>query len=305
MDIPFDSPLNAFYDKLVSTKGLIAAKMTDGEQYSSMETKKLTGDFYGIKNCTFYVRKHERLNNASSVIVEDTLSALGENDAKRIISFHDKWFGTHKTDSTRWSIWYTWKTAGGEVELSLRDNGFKAFYTDTTELAVRKAISEEFARERDRQTVKEICGIPFGSSYEKSKEILENKYGTSSFLSDKTRIVYDNKSYADIYFDTIMFLFQSDGYRSYLNGCVFILEATSLSDAKDKRERLYKKLSWKYDIKEGVDDNGNKYYYGGNSPVSFWDFGFHIDIIKYDNRPSIPYAARLMYGRYNYVKEEF
>ena len=58
-------------------------------------------------------------------------------------------------------------------------------------------------------------------------------------------------------------------------------------------------------MKNDVDDNGNKYYYGGNSPVSFWDFGFHIDIIKYDNRSSIPYAARLMYGRYNYVKEEF
>lgn len=305
MDIPLDGSLDAFYNKLVSTKGLVAATMTDGEQYSRMETKKLIGDFYGVKNCTFYVRKHERLNTVSSVIVEDTLSILGEGDAKRIISLHDQKYGTHKKDSTRWSVWYTWKTQSGEIEFGLHDKGFKAFYTDTTELAVRKAISEEYERERERQTVREICGIPFGSSYEKAGEVLENKYGKSSFLSDKNTIIYDNKSYAGIYFDKIMFLFQSDGYRSYLNGCVFILEATSLSDAKDKRERLYKKLSWKYDMKDGVDDNGNKYYYGGNSPVSFWDFGFHIDIIKYDNRSSIPYAARLMYGRYNYVKEEF
>lgn len=305
MDIPLDGSLDSFYDKLVSTKGLIAAKMTDGEQYSRMETKKLTGDYYGVKNCTFYVRKHERLNAVSSVIVEDTLSTLGEDAAKRIISLHDKKYGDHKKDSTRWSVWYTWKTESGEVELGLHDKGFKAFYTDTTELAVRKTISEEFARERERQTVREICGIPFGSSYEKTAEVLENKYGTSSFLSDKTRIIYDNKNYAGISFDKIMFLFQSDGYKSYLNGCVFILEATSLSDAKDKRERLYKKLSWKYDMKDGVDDDGIKYYYGGNSPVSYWDFGFSIDIIKYDNRSSIPYAARLMYGRYNYVKEEF
>ena len=78
-----------------------------------------------------------------------------------------------------------------------------------------------------------------------------------------------------------------------------------MSDAKDKRERLYNKLSWKYDMEEGVDDDGNKYYYGGHSPVPFDSFGFSIDIIKYDNRTSIPYAARLMYGRYNYVKEEF
>lgn len=305
MDIPFDCPIDTYCSKLITNKGLVAAKMSDGEQYSNMQTKKLVGDFYGIKNCSFYVRKHDRLENVSSIVVEDTSGAISKEDANRIISLHDKKYGDHKKDSTRWSVWYTWKTQSGEIEFGLRDKGFKAFYTDTTELAVRKAISEEYERERERQTVREICGIPFGSSYEKAAEVLENKYGKSSFLSDRNTIVYDNKNYAGISFDKILFLFQSDGYRSYLNGCVFILEATSLSDAKDKRERLYNKLSWKYDMKDGVDDNGNKYYYGGNSPVSFWDSGFHIDIIKYDNRSSIPYAARLMYGHYNYVKEEF
>lgn len=90
-----------------------------------------------------------------------------------------------------------------------------------------------------------------------------------------------------------------------MNGCVFILEAKSLSDAKEKRDLLYRKLRWKYDIKEGTDDDGVKYYYGGHSPIPFDGYGFCIDIIKYDNRQSIPYAARLSYGRYNYVKEEF
>ncbi len=271
-----------------------------------METNKLIGDFYGMKNCSFYVRKHERLDNASSVIVRDTLTTLNEVDKNKIISIHDKQYGKHEKDSSAYSLWYTWKTVNGEVELRISHKiGFDVYYTDTTELAVRKAIREEYEKEWERQTVREISGIPFGSSYEKTEEILQNKYGISSFLSDKTRIVYDNKSYAGIFFDTIMFLFQSDGYRSYLNGCVFIMEATSLSDANNKRERLYKKLSLKYDMKEGVDDNGNKYYYGGHSPIPFDGFGFCIDIIKYDNRPSIPYAARLMYGRYNYVKEEF
>ena len=279
--------------------------MTDGEQFSNMQTKKLVGDFYGIKNCSYYVRKHDRLENVSSVFVEDTLTTINKDDANRIISLHDQKYGTHKKDSTRWSVWYTWKTQSGEIEIALRDKGIKAFYTDTTEMAVRKAISEEYEKEWERQTVREISGIPFGSSYEKAAEVLENKYGTSSLLSDKTQIIYEHKNYADIYFDRIIFLFQSDGYKSYLNGCIFILEAKSLSDAKDKRERLYKKLSWKYDMKEGIDDDGNKYYYGGHSPIPFDGFGFSIDIIKYDNRTSIPYAARLMYGRYNYVKEEF
>lgn len=305
MDIPLNCPLDTFCNKLISNRGLVAAKMSEGEQYLDMETKKLVGVFHGIKNCTFYVRKHNRLNNVSSVIVEDTLTALSKEDTKRILSTHDNMFGTHKKDSAMWSVWYTWKTTSGEIKFGLTNKGFKAFYTDTMELSVWKAISEEYKRERERQTVREICGIPFGSSYEKTAEVLENKYGTSSFLSDRNTIIYDNKNYAGIYFDKILFLFQSDGYKSYLNGCVFILEASSLSDAKDKRERLYKELSWKYDMRDGVDNNGNKYYYGGNSPVSFLDFGFSIDIVKYENRSSIPYAARLMYGRYNYVKEEF
>ena len=304
MDVSFDNSLDVFYNKLASDKGLIASSMTDGQQYSGMETRKLIGEFYGIKNCSFYVRKHERLNNASSVIVEDTLGALGKEDAQRLISLHDQKYGTHKKDSTKYSIWYTWKTVNGEVELGLNRMGFRAFYIDYTEVAVRKAISEEIDKEWERQTVKEICGIPFGSSYEKSKEVLENKYGTYSFLSDKTKIIYENKTYAGISFDDILFLFQSDGYKSYLNGCVFVIKANSLRDAKDKRDLLYRKLSWKYEIKEGIDENGNKYYYGGHSPIPFDGWGFTIEIIKYSTSAN-SYAARLMYGRYNYVKEEF
>lgn len=305
MDIPLDGNLDSFCGKLIKEKGLVAGTLTDGEQYLNMETKKLMGDFYGIKGCTFYVRKLERLDNVSSVIVEDTLFALGKDNETRIISLFDKSYGNHEKDSTSYSTWYTWKTTNGEVELSVHKEGFKMFYTDYTENDVRKQISEEFNREWERQTVKEICGIPFGSSYEKAEEVLENKYGKKSFLSDKTKIYYRNESYAGIMFDIIIFLFQSDGYKSFMNGCVFILEANSLRQAKEKQEMLYKTLRYKYEMKEGVDDNGNKFYYGGHSPVSFDGFGFTIEIIKYENRPSIPYAARLMYGRYNYVKEEF
>lgn len=118
-------------------------------------------------------------------------------------------------------------------------------------------------------------------------------------------ICYRNVNYAGIMFDDIIFLFQSDGYKSYMNGCAFILKATSMHQAKEKQEILYNKLRYKYDMKEGEDDNGNKYYYGGYSPVPLDGFGFSIDIIKYEKNPNVPYAARLMYGRYNYVKEEF
>lgn len=305
MDIPIDGNLDNFCGKLIQDKGLVAGTMTDGEQYMSMETKKLSGVFYGIKDCTFFVRRHERLNNVSSVIVEDTLQALSKADEARLISLLDKNYGNHKIDSTRYSIWYTWETTGGDVELGVRKEGFRMFYIDYSENDIRKQISEERKQELERQTVKEICGIPFGSSYEKAEEVLENKYGKKSYLSDKTKIYYRGEHYAGILFDKIIFMFQSDGYRSYMNGCAFILEATSLSQAKEKQEMLYKTLRYKYDMEEGEDDNGNKYYYGGYSPVPLDGFGFSIEIIKYNNRPNIPYAARLMYGRYNYVKEEF
>ena len=305
MDIPLNGPLDSFCSQLIKGRDFVAGEMTDDEQYMSMKTKKLYGEFYGIKGCTFYVRKHERLDNVSSVIVEDTLFTLSKVDEARLVSVFDKKYGNHEIDTTLYSVWYTWRSVSGDVELRVHKEGFEIYYTDFSEKAIRKQISDEYEKEYERQTIKEICGIPFGSSYEEAEKILDNKYGEKSFLSDKTKIYYRNETYAGILFDNIIFLFQSDGYKSYMNGCVFILEATSLRQAIEKQELLYRKLRYKYDMKEGKDDNGNKYYYGGHSPVPFDGLGFSIEIIKYDNRPSIPYAARLMYGRYNYVKEEF
>ena len=305
MDIPLDGDLDSFCSKLITDKGLVAGTMTDGEQYPDMETKKLVGEFYGIKGCTYYVMKHERLDNVSSVIIEDTLQALDKAEESRLISLFDKAYGSHKTDSLIYSVWHTWETTGGDIELSVRSNGFKMYYTDFTEKDVKKQIAEELDREWERQTIKEICGIPFGSSYKKAEEVLDNKYGEKYNLSDKTTIIYKNVTYSGILFDYIMFLFQSDGYNSYMNGCIFALEAKSLQQAKEKQEMLYNKLRYKYDIEEGVDKFGNKYYYGGHSPVPLDGCGFIIEIVKFENGSGRPYAARLGYGRYNYVKEEF
>lgn len=305
MDIPLDGSLEAFCEKLIKEKGFVASEMTWGEGHMSMIEKKLTGDYYGFKNCIFYIGKHERLENVSSIIVRDTLNVLSGDEAKKFISLHDEKFGKHEVDSTQYSTWFTWKTANGEVMVDFRDDGFEVYYTDYSEINIRKVASEEYLEQLERQTVKEICGIPFGSSYEKAKEVLENKYGDPSPFSDKTKIVYLNKSYGGMLFDNIIFLFQSDGYRSFLNGCVFIWDAKNLTDAVEKRDLLYKKLSLKYDLKRGYDDNSLSYYYGGYPPVPGSAYGLTIDIIKYDNRSSNPYSARIMYGSYNYVKEEF
>jgi len=309
MGIPLDGTLDAFCNKLISEKGLVSVSMTEGEQYSDMETRKLTGPFSGTKSCTYYVRRHNRLDNVSSVIVEDTLSALSEQESKKLISEFDRIYGQHEKDNLLFvdTLGCLWNTPNGEVVLIFRcyGSGYRIFFTDYTEKDLRKELDEEFKQEWERQTVKEICGIPFGSSYEKTKEVLENKYGTPSRYSDRNTIVYIDKSYAGISFDKILFMFQSDGYKSYFNGCVFAIETKTLGQAKEKRDMLYGKLRWKYDITDGIGEDGIKYYYGGHSPIPFGGYGFKIDIVKFSDKSGLPYAARLLYGAYNYVTEEF
>lgn len=160
---------------------------------------------------------------------------------------------------------------------------------------------------QEKQTVREICGIKFGTSYQEAKKKLDNKYGEPEYYPDNSVLSYKNKFYAGIKFDAIHFLFQSDGTRSYMNGCVFVLNASTLKQAEKYREMLYEKLSEKYNMVSNVDENGNKYYYGGYGPTPN-SIGFSIDILKYEKDLAVlynPYATRLAYGRYNYVLEEF
>lgn len=167
-----------------------------------------------------------------------------------------------------------------------------------------------FYKELEAQKVTEICGVKFGTSYEDAKRILENKYGEAEYdyNHSKQTIKFKYKNYAGISFDTILFFFQSDGYRTYMNGCAFAIHANTAEDAKEKRERLYNRLSDKYYMDDGIDKRGFKYYIGGISPINENNAAFIIDIVKFDAdvaKKYTPYAARLKYGSYNYVKEEF
>ena len=79
------------------------------------------------------------------------------------------------------------------------------------------------------------------------------------------------------------------------------MEAKNAEDAKKKRDYLHKVLSDKYFMVARIDDNKFKFYNGGTSPLNDEDWGFFIDVFhegKY-------WFARLFYGPFNYVKEEF
>ena len=52
---------------------------------------------------------------------------------------------------------------------------------------------KEYQEKIDRITVKEICNVPFGCSYEKAETILENKYGIAI-------VPYVYKQASDYYF---------------------------------------------------------------------------------------------------------
>lgn len=161
-----------------------------------------------------------------------------------------------------------------------------------------------------KQIVTEICGIPFGTSYEDAQEMLENKYGLPeyNYQHSKEIITYKHKKYAGITFDSIHFLFQSDGRSTYMNGCVFIIDADTPEQAKRSRDMLYDKLAEKYFMAEGTDDNGFKYYVGGLSPLRDGNIAFTINVLKYNKdlaKLYNPYAARLMYGTYEFITEEF
>lgn len=317
MDIPIEGSVEQFANKLANEKGFVIEPQNDyADDNFNMETKMLSGNFEMFNDCMVVVRRIEGASETSSVIVFiDSLKCLnGEFD--EFTNLYDKKYGKHT------GFWGSdkWESDGGRIVAGNREGIFYVVFMDKPEINIRDVFSEKIIKRtqdsivsyimdiKEKQTVKEICGVPFGSSYEKTREMLENKYGYPEYYPDRTVITYKNKTYAGYVFDSIHFLFQSDGVHSYLNGCVFIKDAKSLSEAKKNQETLFKELSKKYVVRDGTDSNGNKFYYGGYSPTPDDGFGFSIEILKYDRdlaRIYTPYAARLMYGRYNYVKEEF
>ena len=315
LGLPIGGSLEQFAERLVNEKGFVLSDTIIHDSINfNMDVRRLEGCFEDFDDCVIFIRQMEGKKEVSSVLVyADTLEYNNEV-FEGIIKKYDKQFGPH----TYFWHYYKWETNKGRILASYEDGYYTIAFLDKPEMEIRDELYEQRRKEmvdslveqsKKAQTVREICSVPFGTSYERAKEMLEKKYGYPEYNPDRTVITYKNKNYAGILFDSIHFLFQSDGIRSYMNGCVFILNAKTLSEAKKKQEMLHEKLSEKYTMLDEIDRNGNKYYLGGYSPIPEDEgVGFTIEILKYDSELSKifdPYAARLAYGRYNYVKEEF
>ena len=314
LGVSIEGSIDDFANKLVTEKGFTIAEVNDyRNQNFTMETKKLIGSFEGFDNCNVYVRlMKDSLTEVSSVLVRIDTLAYKKESFDKLISRYDESLGEH-------SDWngIEWHFREGEIAMGFEDGYFCIAFLNREEEMIRTRKALEVSKEnlmkalmessKQNQTVKEICGIPFGTSIEEAKTMLENKYGYPEYSSDKMVVTYKHKSYAGIRFDTIHFLFESDGVHSFMNGCVFILNAETLREAKKKRDMLYEKLNEKYYMLSDKDENGNTFYVGGYAPIGD-GCAFVINILKYEKelaRLYNPYAARLMYGTYKYVKEEF
>ena len=158
----------------------------------------------------------------------------------------------------------------------------------------------------------------FWINKEKALSILKNKYG-EPFGSSGLKFLFESISYAGQNFSTALFSFQSDGANTYLNSCIFVKYAKTFSEALDYEKELADILSEKYTNMYRIpDENGNPMHVCGISP--FWNgnmrdlttsdnAAIHTSIIAtdYDSelRTGAKYYVRIIYGPYNYVKEEF
>ena len=177
------------------------------------------------------------------------------------------------------------------------------------------AIIESSLKEQPVQT---IGGIPFGISRTEALLKLRNKYGEPEYNPKSTVLSFKNVTYAGRDFNTVHFLFESDGINSYLNACIFVKDAKTRDDAVSIMEGLKKDLEKRYDVGSAEAENGFTTYGGGVSPI--WDgnivnfkdeyiTAWHTDVIEYSKELvklyGNKYGVRLIYGPYSYIKEEF
>ena len=195
---------------------------------------------------------------------------------------------------------------------------YSAEESDTASLS-QEEIEEKILAYYRKDQVLSIANVDFGTSYKEAERKLKRKFREPSFLSSKNKLLFDNVKYGGFDFKSVFFLFQSDENNSFLNCCIFIREAKDYAQALEIEQEYADILSSKYTkVFSEVDEKGNPFHFCGFSPL--WDgtiqggieagVAIHTNIMKYDEDlvkeiNHSPYVVRLIYGPFNYVKEEF
>lgn len=117
-----------------------------------------------------------------------------------------------------------------------------------------------------------VLGIPFKSSYEKTKSSLEKRFGKYHVSEDNGKLAVYGLMLGDFPFKTGDFMFQYQGDFTYFNAATFSnwYELNQLDIAKSDRDFLYSLLKDKYAdefLEEYTNEQGFKCYKFGLNPV--------------------------------------
>lgn len=157
------------------------------------------------------------------------------------------------------------------------------------------------------QDLPSVAGVTFGDSYANCKAKLDKRFngGKVSYQSTANLLEYRDITFADEHFDYVEFKFQSNGETTYLSYISFVssFDLSNASYAKNKRDRLLKLFSGKYEIRwDGINEDKFAYYVLGNNPNKPEDGFIVIDTNKSKNNGGqMKYWTTLSYGPVTFI----
>lgn len=153
-------------------------------------------------------------------------------------------------------------------------------------------------------TVKEVCGVPFGCSYKDAESALLKIFGVPAYAS-RNNILYKDVRWAGRNFDTLLLNFQDKGDDSRLWRADLLVRTGNAKETMIVKRQIQNEYRNKYPLLHIVNDNLSA---GGLSPVNGrakspeegvtmneLGFGFEIRVPEDD-----PCSIQVRYGPYNY-----
>lgn len=168
-------------------------------------------------------------------------------------------------------------------------------------------IEESLLKYVEENGVTEVCGVPFGSSYEKSKKMLVEKYGECDKQnSTKDCLSFNCKRYEGLLFSSLSFMFERNGETYNFNKAEFRVDTKTKEEAVRLKKMIDEKLSKRYKIYKVLDKGNIHLSVGGICPApldeELDDYAFTVDIQKNEKpvKSGNMYVVRIIYGPYKF-----